>query len=67
MSFFSDRLRALRIESHTTQERLADDLGVAKSLISMYENGKRLPSYEMLETIADFFNISLASLAAQEM
>lgn len=67
MSFFSDRLRALRIESHTTQERLADDLGVAKSLISMYENGKRLPSYEMLENIADYFNISMASLVGQEM
>lgn len=67
MSLFSDRLRALRIESHTTQERLADDLGVAKSLISMYENGKRLPSYEMLENIADYFNISMASLVGQEM
>lgn len=67
MSFFSDRLRALRIESHTTQERLADDLGVAKSLISMYENGKRLPSYEVLENIADYFNISMASLVGQEM
>ena len=67
MSFFSDRLRALRIESHITQERLADDLGVAKSLISMYENGKRLPSYEMLENIADYFNIPMASLVGQEM
>lgn len=66
MSFFSDRLKSLRRDTHTTQEKLAEDLGVAKSLISMYETGKRLPSFEMLESIADYFNVPISSLVGQE-
>lgn len=62
MSIFSDRLKSLRRSFKVTQEKLADDLGVAKSLISMYENGKRLPSFEMLESIADYFNVPMSSL-----
>jgi repressor LexA len=41
---------------------LASKLGIAKSTISMYENGKREPDYETLELIADFFNVNIGSL-----
>ena len=53
MSHFSERLKSLRQQSSITQAKLADDLNVTKSLISMYESGQRLPSFEMLEAIAD--------------
>ena len=62
MSHFSERLKSLRQQSSITQAQLADDLSVTKSLISMYESGQRLPSFEMLEAIADYFNVPLSSL-----
>ncbi len=56
---FKDRLVALRKENNFTQDKLAESLEVAKSTISMYEKGNRMPSYEMLEKIADFFNVDI--------
>lgn len=59
---FSKRLRELRKERGLTQAELAKELELAKSSISMYENGKRKPSFEVLETFADFFNVNLDTL-----
>lgn len=59
---FSQRLRELRRQRGLTQEELAKELDLAKSSISMYENGKRKPSFEVLEMFADFFNVNLDTL-----
>lgn len=59
---FKDRLRNLRKARNLTQDKLAADLGIAKSTISMYENGNREPDFETLELIADYFNVNLGSL-----
>ena len=65
MSKFSDMLRFLRKQRGITQDMLADDLELSKSLISMYETGKRLPSFEVLEAFADYFNVSMSVLTGQ--
>lgn len=62
MSHFSNTLVFLRKREGLSQQELADKLGVVKSSISMYENDARKPSFEMLETIADFFNVSMSTL-----
>lgn len=59
---FSDVLRSLRIKSNMSQEELGNKLGLAKSTISMYENGTREPSLEILEAIADTFNVDMNTL-----
>ena len=59
MSGFSDNLRALRKERGLSQATLAAALGLAKSTISMYENGQRQPEFEVEEAIADYFNVNL--------
>ena len=59
MSGFSDNLRALRKERGLSQAALAAALGLAKSTISMYENGQRQPEFEVEEAIADYFNVNL--------
>lgn len=41
-----------------TQSDLAERLGVTKSSISSYENGSRLPSYDILLKIARIFKVS---------
>lgn len=65
-SDFSTNLRKLRRSMNITQLELADKLDVGKSLVSMYEQGKRKPSYEMLETIADFFNVDMSALMGRD-
>lgn len=59
MSNFGNKLRLLRKEKGLTQKQLADKLGLAFSTISMYERGDREPDFEILESIADFFNVSM--------
>ena len=62
MSKFSNNLKSLRVRFGLTQQDLANKLGVSKSTVSMYETGNRAPDFEMLEAIADLFNVSLDSL-----
>ena len=65
MNKFSDMLRMLRRQRNITQDKLAEDLDISKSVISMYETGKRLPSFEVLEAFADYFNVSLSVLTGK--
>ena len=58
MSFFSGMLRGLRKDSGITQAQLAKEIGVSKSSINMYERGEREPSYDILQKISKYFNIS---------
>lgn len=59
MSIFSENLKKLRKERNFTQEELAKALNVTKSRINMYERGEREPKFEMLEVIADYFNVDM--------
>lgn len=54
---FGNVLRALRTRSGLTQRQLATVLGVSESTIGMYERCQREPDFEMLESIADYFNV----------
>ena len=62
MSAFSNMFSFLRKREGLSQAELADKLGIAKSTVSMYERDERKPSFEMLEIIADFFNINMDTL-----
>lgn len=59
---FAKRLKELRALRGLTQDDLARELNLVKSSISMYENGKRKPSFEVLEAIADYFNVNMDTL-----
>lgn len=59
---FAKRLKELRASRGLTQDDLARELNLVKSSISMYENGKRKPSFEVLEAIADYFNVNMDTL-----
>ena len=56
---FKTRLKQLRNERKINQRELAKYLKVAPSTISMYENGQREPNFEVLEVLADFFNVDM--------
>lgn len=59
MANFKKRIKELRIENNLTQLGLAKKLGISKSTISMYENGNREPNFEILEALADIFNVDI--------
>lgn len=63
---FSERLKELRMKRGYSQYDLAKKLGVSKSTISMMEIGSRQPSKEMMELVADFFNVSLDYLMGKD-
>ena len=66
MATLGERIRSLRISKHLTQQQLADKIGVAKNTISVYENGSRKPSYDVLEALSDFFNVDVDYLLGKE-
>lgn len=55
---FGNKLKTLRLAKKYTQAQLAQKLGLTKSVISAYETGLRLPSYDVLINIAKIFNVS---------
>ena len=63
---FNDKLRQLRIERGLTQEELALRTGLKRSAIGMYESGSREPKFEILELLADFFNVDMNVLLGKE-
>ena len=50
-----NKIKALRVSQKITQNEFATRLGVTKSAISSYENGSRLPSYDILIKISRIF------------
>ena len=61
-----DMMKNLRKVRGISQAKLAEDLGVSAAIIGMYESGQRKPSYEALEAIADYFNVSIDYLIGRE-
>ena len=59
MTYLGSRLKYLRKLENITQQQLATALGIAKSTVSMYENGQREPDFETLESISDYFNVDM--------
>jgi len=62
VSEFHNVLKKLRSNRNITQSELADEIGVSKSTISMYETNHREPDFETLEKIADYFNVDVGYL-----
>lgn len=63
---FGSRLKTLRIKNNFTQEQLATRLNLTKSVISAYETGLRMPSYETLAAISRLFKVSTDFLLGLE-
>lgn len=55
---FGERLKNLRKTAGLTQEALARQLNVSKSVVSYYELQKRYPSPETLKKISEIFHVT---------
>lgn len=66
MKKVGNTIKSLRIKEGMTQDLLASKLNISRSSIGMYENGEREPSLEILEKIADLFNVDMNYLTGKE-
>lgn len=63
---FGNTLKSLRLQNNLTQAKLAQKLGVTKSVVSAYENGIRMPSYDILISISRTFKVTTDYLLGVE-
>lgn len=66
MGDFSKILKELREDKGWTQDECAKRMGITRSRLSMYEQGKREPDFEMQELIADTFNVDIDYLLGRK-
>lgn len=62
MPKFADMLSYLRKRDGYSQQELGQIVGVSRSSIAMYEAGEREPPFEILEALADTFNVNMDTL-----
>lgn len=53
------QIKILRIKAGMSQSQLAEKLSVSPSAVGMYEQGRRVPSVDLLILMARLFNVSL--------
>ncbi|CDK35081.1 transcriptional regulator, XRE family [Ligilactobacillus salivarius cp400] len=61
-----NKIAFLRERKGLSQSQLADKLHISQGSLGMYETNKRKPNVEMLNTIADFFDVSVDYLLDRE-
>jgi transcriptional regulator with XRE-family HTH domain len=62
MSKIPANIKFLRKKKGLTQQQFADSVGIKRSLVGAYEEERADPKYELLKTIALFFDVSIDDL-----
>lgn len=55
-------LKTLRRERQTTQEQLAEYLGVTNRSVSRWETGRNLPDLDLMVSLANYYDVSIEEL-----
>lgn len=62
---YADRILDLRKNQGLTQKQLASDMNLSEVGIQNYEGRRRKPNFDVLISLADFFNVSLDYLVGR--
>jgi len=62
-----NRIRELREARGIEQKEFAIDLGISQPTVSAWENGKKTPSANNWNKIADYFGVSVDYVMGREM
>ena len=65
MSTFATRVKEERIKKGLSQPQLAEDIGLTKQTISLWERGVRRPDFETMNKVADYFGVNVAYMIGQ--
>lgn len=63
---FKENLKYLRKSKDLTQKEIAEDLGITQPTYQQWESGKRSPTAETLEKLADYFDVTTDYLLGRE-
>lgn len=58
-------LRVQRAKKRVRQQDVADAVSIDQAALSQYENGTRVPNVETVVKLADYYGISLDTLAGR--
>lgn len=67
MDFIHSNIKFLRKQKGWTQEQLATELDIKRSLIGSYEEGRAKPNYEVLAEIAKMFKHTIDNLITRDL
>lgn len=56
MSYFSEKIKALRLQNEYTQKEVASEIGISQGNYSSLESGKNDPSLTTLQALSEFYN-----------
>ena len=59
------KIRTMRQARGLTQTQLAELIGQSQSSITMYETGRREPELDVIEAMADVFNVPLTAFMSK--
>lgn len=66
-TILGDNIRTLRTNKGWTQVYLADRLQITAPFLAQIESGKRGTSLELVESVAELFDVPIASLFIEKM
>jgi HTH-type transcriptional regulator, competence development regulator len=66
MSSLGSNIRKLREKENLSQKDFAKKIGISNVVLSRYEKDERKPDYDMLNKIADYFEVSVDHLLGRE-
>lgn len=61
-SSIATRIQTMRMSRGISQTDLAKKIGVSRSTIAMWEIGSRVPNWDMVEALADVFNVRASAI-----
>ena len=56
---FAERLKTLRLQAKMTQKEISNRLEISQPTYQRYEKSEREPNQEMVQKIANLFNVSI--------
>lgn len=63
---FSSKLKELRLQKGVSQATLANEIHISRSAVAKWENGLGLPNEDSLKFLADYFDIAVSELLADQ-
>ena len=62
---FGEHLKEMRISFNYTQKQVASNIGITEQNYQRYEANDQRPSFDILISLADFYNVSLDYLVGR--
>ncbi len=67
MNYLASNIKFLRKQRNLTQDELSVALNINRSMVGAYEEGRAVPRIALLQTLSDYFSISLDRLIKEDL